>query len=114
MNPEFDCQACGACCVSPYTGDAYVALDDREAVRLGLAQLPVILQQQGGDPPEYLPRLGTKLNANTTRVCAALGGIVGSACFCDIYEERPNACRQFEAGGKACREARLAIGLTPI
>ena len=102
----------GACCVSTSPGDSYVALDDREAARLGLAQLPVIIQQQGGDPPEYLPRLGTKLNANATRVCAALGGIVGSACFCGIYEGRPNACRQFEVGGKACREARLRVGFS--
>src|SRR5688572_13354927 len=110
MNREFDCQSCGACCVSPYSGDAYVALDDREATRLTLAHLPVILQRQGGDPPEFLPRLGTKLGANATNVCAAFGGIVRSMCFCGIYEERPNACRQFEAGGKACREARQRIG----
>ena len=112
MNPEFDCRACGACCVSPYTGDAYVALDDSEAARLALEQVPVIFQRQGGDPPEYVPKLGTKLNADATNVCAALGGIVGSECFCGIYQVRPKACRQFEVGGKACREARRRIGLS--
>ena len=110
MNPEFDCQTCGACCVSPYSGDAYVALDESEAARLALAQLPVILQRQGGDPPEYVPKLGTKLSVDSTRVCAAFAGIVRSACFCGIYEGRPNACRQFEVGGKACREARRRVG----
>ena len=112
MNREFDCEVCGACCVSPYSGDAYVALDDSEAARLALAQLPVILQPQGGDPLEYLPKLGTKLSADATKVCAALGGIVGSTCFCGIYEGRPNACRQFEVGGKACREARRRVGFS--
>ena len=106
MNPEFDCQACGACCASPYTGDAYVALDESEAARLALAQLPVIFQQQGGDPPSYVPKLGTKLSADATNVCSAFEGIVGSRCFCGIYEVRPNACRQFAVGGKACLEAR--------
>ena len=113
MSGEFDCQTCGACCVSPYTGDAYVALDDDEATRLTLAQLPVILQRQGGEPPEVVSKLGTKLSANATNVCAAFGGIVGSTCFCGIYEERPTACRQFEVGGKACREARRSMGFAP-
>ena len=112
MNREFDCQACGACCVSPYSGDAYVALDESEAARLALAQLPVILQRQGGDTPEYLPKLGTKPSADAMNVCVALGGIVGSTCFCGIYEGRPNACRQFEVGGKACREARRRVGFS--
>jgi Fe-S-cluster containining protein len=103
---EFDCQACGACCVSPYTGEAYVALSDDEATRLRRGQLRVVLQRQGGEPPVFLPRLGAKLNADGTKVCVALGGTVGAACFCRIYAERPSACRQFEAGGRACREAR--------
>ena len=112
MNREFDCQTCGACCASPYTGDAYVALDDGEAKRLTLRGLPVIFQQQGGDPPEFLPKLGTKLDAHATKVCAAFGGSVRSSCFCSIYEERPNACRQFDVGGNACREARRRMGFT--
>jgi Fe-S-cluster containining protein len=109
---EFDCQTCGACCVSPYTGDAYVALHDSEVSRMTMAQLPVILQRQGGEPPEFLPRLGTKRNANAMNVCAAFEGDARSTCSCSIYESRPNACRQFEAGGAACREARRLIGIS--
>jgi Fe-S-cluster containining protein len=112
MNPEFDCQACGACCVSPYRGDTYVALDESEAARLASARLPVIFQRQGGDPPEYVPKLGTKRSDQAMNVCVALGGVVGSTCFCGIYQVRPNACRQFEVGGKACLEARRRIGLS--
>jgi Fe-S-cluster containining protein len=111
MNPEFNCQTCGACCSSPYSGEAYVALTDDEATRLIRAQLPVILQRQGGDPPEFLPRLGTKLDANAAKVCAAFGGVVGSTCVCTIYEERPSACRQFEVGGRQCREERRRMGV---
>jgi hypothetical protein len=74
-------------------------------------QLPVIFQRQGGDPPEFLPKLGTKLNGQTANVCAAFGGVVGSTCFCSIYEERPTDCRQLEVGSKACREARQRMGI---
>jgi Fe-S-cluster containining protein len=74
-----------------------------------LAQLPVILQRQGGDPPEFLPKLGTKLSANAMKVCAAFEGNAGSTCSCSIYEARPSACRQFEVGSIACREARRLI-----
>lgn len=35
---------------------------ESEATRLTLLQLPVIFQRQGGDPPEFLPKLGTKLD----------------------------------------------------
>ena len=111
MNRECDCQTCGACCASPYSGEAYVALNDGEAIRFTLTRLPVILQRQGGDPPEFLPRLGTKLDANATKVCAAFGGVVGSTCFCSVYEKRPSACGQFEVGGRACREARRRMGV---
>jgi Fe-S-cluster containining protein len=98
--------------VSPYSGDAYVALGDSEVSRMTLAQLPVILQRQGGDPPEYLPRLGTKLSANAIKVCAAFEGTPRSTCSCSIYETRPSACRQFEPGSQACREARRLVGIS--
>jgi Fe-S-cluster containining protein len=107
----FDCQSCGACCLSPYTGNAYVALADDEATRLTSLQLPVILQRQGGDPPEVVPKLGTKLSANAMNICVALEGSAGSRCRCSVYEARPLACRQFEVGSKVCREARRRIGL---
>ena len=108
---DFDCQSCGACCVSPYSGNAYVALNDEDVSRLTSARLPVMLQRQGGDLPQFLPRLGTKLSASAMNVCAAFEGDAGSACCCSIYEGRPSVCRQFEAGGKACREARRLVGI---
>jgi Fe-S-cluster containining protein len=98
--------------VSPYSGDAYVALHESEVSRMTLAQLPVILQRQGGDPPEFLPRLGTKLSGHAIKVCAAFEGDARTACSCSIYESRPNACRQFEAGSTACREARRFLGMS--
>jgi Fe-S-cluster containining protein len=86
-------------------------LNESEATRLTSARLPVILERQGGDPPDFLPKLGTKLNAHATKVCAAFEGVAGSTCFCGIYPERPSACRQFEMGGRACRETRRRMGV---
>jgi len=32
---------------------------------------------------------------------------------CMIYQDRPNVCREFEAGGERCKAARAAEGLRP-
>jgi len=98
--------------VSPYSGDAYVALDDSDVSRITQAQLPVIFQRQGGDAPEFLPKLGAKLSANAMNVCVAFDGSAGATCSCRIYEGRPSACRQFEAGSHGCREARRRLGIS--
>ena len=51
---------------------------------------------------------GIKLTSQGKRVCAAVEGEVGSTCGCGIYEQRPDACRKFEAGSFLCKEARKA------
>lgn len=33
---------------------------------------------------------------------------------CDIYATRPRVCREFEAGGTRCQEARRLAGLQPL
>ncbi len=56
---------------------------------------------------------------NRTR-CVALTGTVGSGASCTIYENRPSACRKFEASFEygvkepRCDEARAAHGLLPL
>jgi Fe-S-cluster containining protein len=44
--------------------------------------------------------------------CVALRGEVGRAAGCTIYENRPQACRNFEPGGMLCLEARRALNIT--
>ncbi|CAB4136122.1 Putative zinc- or iron-chelating domain containing protein [uncultured Caudovirales phage] len=41
--------------------------------------------------------------------CAALSGVVGESVSCTIYENRPQACRQFKAGSLLCLEARQSF-----
>jgi Fe-S-cluster containining protein len=41
--------------------------------------------------------------------CAALNGRVGAQVSCAVYERRPGACRQFQAGSKVCDYARQFV-----
>jgi uncharacterized protein len=46
--------------------------------------------------------------------CCALGGKLGEAVSCGIYEWRPNPCRELEPGSDACLRARARHGLAPL
>lgn len=111
MSDVYDCQTCGACCFSPWTGDGYVRLYDIDLERLRESGLPVIHQEQGGDPPEVVPKLGTKIVDPGSRGCVAFEGRLGESCTCGIYELRPEACRKFPPGGALCKQARQRMGL---
>jgi hypothetical protein len=37
--------------------------------------------------------------------------MVGVACGCSIYPDRPSVCRQFAVGEALCRDAREQAGL---
>jgi len=112
LTMEYDCQSCGACCQSPWRGDGYVRLYDIDLDLVKATGLPIIEQVQGyGDPPEIISKLGTLIDAEGRRSCAAFAGTVGASCACTIYGQRPNACRRFEAGGSLCRESRRRYGL---
>lgn len=41
--------------------------------------------------------------------CAFLRGTPGHRVSCSIYETRPDVCRSFKPGGKACKEARREL-----
>lgn len=110
MPTTLDCQTCGACCFSPWTGQGYVRLYNLDLARVHGRGLPVIHQLQDGDSPEVVPKLATKL-VPAGRVCIAFEGEPGAACQCTIYTDRPNACRQVEPGSFTCRESRQRFGL---
>jgi Fe-S-cluster containining protein len=44
--------------------------------------------------------------------CAALGSRGSEQYTCAIYEDRPQACRDFAAGGRQCLDARRRVGLS--
>ena len=43
--------------------------------------------------------------------CIALEGELGKSVSCSIYDDRPSACRQFEAGSESCLHLREKAGL---
>jgi len=95
-----NCVECGACCAS-FRVDFHPS--DGEA--------------QGGRVPEGLY---DELNVSIARMrgtdhaqprCRALRGCIGERVSCFIYDERPDPCREFEAGSDACLRARRRHGL---
>jgi Fe-S-cluster containining protein len=100
----YDCQTCGACCANRTGALAYVRLGRGEAGRMRRLGLPVVRTREGN-------YLGTKVDADGRRVCAAFEGGMGGTCSCGVYLDRPGTCRAFEVGGMECREARRAAGL---
>lgn len=55
-----------------------------------------------------------------TPYCVALGGEVGVAVACTIYEQRPTPCREFDthetdgSPNPRCNELRVRRGLPPL
>jgi Fe-S-cluster containining protein len=104
----YDCQECGACCVSQevFSGSAYVYLtrdESKQMKRLGLS----VVQVSGES------HLGTRARAggDGRSVCVAFRGEVGGRCGCTVYQGRPRECRRFQVGGSWCKEARAEAGL---
>lgn len=96
FEPTLDCLACGACCRSAYDS---VTVGARDPV---LRRHPELVEYRGSYIE--LRRVGDR--------CAALAGPEGGPYRCTIYEDRPRCCRDFEAGGRHCLEARRRVGLT--
>lgn len=46
-----------------------------------------------------------------TFACTALNGRLGESVCCQIYENRPAVCREFEAGSDKCHAIRRAFGI---
>jgi Fe-S-cluster containining protein len=107
--PEYDCRRCGACCVQtgPHDGSAYVYLDRDEARRMRSLGLLVVEAALGARCLGAREHQG----AGGRPACVAFTGTLGGGCACSAYEDRPSACREFEVGGRLCREAREQAGL---
>ncbi len=105
---DYDCRACGACCLSPFAEQAdYARLTPAEREHFVRVGLPVVDRADDSC-------LGTKPHGTDgTLACVAFTGTVGGSCGCTVYEDRPRVCRTFEAGGLQCRIARHDAGLGP-
>ena len=98
-----DCLTCGACCREAYHS-VTVAMRD-----------PVVWKR-----PELIVREGHRFEIRREgERCAALSDRRGLPVLaeaplfsCNIYEDRPRPCREFEAGGRHCLVARRRVGLS--
>jgi hypothetical protein len=93
--PPVECARCGACCREAYHT---VAVSVRD---------PVVWKR-----PALIVRTGHRFSLlRAGDRCAALQG-QGDHYHCDIYEDRPRTCRDFERGGRHCLVARRRVGLS--
>jgi hypothetical protein len=93
--PPVECARCGACCREAY-----------HAVNVSMRD-PVVWKQ-----PALVVRSGHRFSLlRAGDRCAALRLESGSYS-CDIYEDRPRTCRDFERGGRHCLVARRRVGLS--
>ena len=103
---EFDCQTCGACCISDVpTSPRYVQLVEADLKRLPAKYLLEIIPPRLNNIWSY-EGLGVDRDHLDGPACVAFRGRAGDNCQCDMYEDRPKICREFESGGNKCLEVR--------
>lgn len=90
-----ECQACGACC-----REAYHSVEVSRRDPFVRAHPDLLVEVDGR---LTLPRANGR--------CACLEG--QGRFRCNVYDERPRTCRDFERGSENCLTARRRVGLTP-
>lgn len=99
--PVPDCISCGACC-----SYGLIPISRREPeplaeyIELTLENADVVVERA-------LPR--TKTDGR----CVHLSGAIGAEIACDVYLDRPQVCRDFEAGSDRCFGYRRMFGVDP-
>lgn len=88
-----DCQNCGVCCAYYES----VGVDRTEK------NFPFLLESDLLQKDEY----GNFEMKNENNRCVALSGELGGKVHCSVYEQRPNACRDYVAGAGKCQIARV-------
>ncbi|HEV3031327.1 MAG TPA: YkgJ family cysteine cluster protein [Polyangia bacterium] len=102
--PPVDCATCGACCREAYHS---VTVSVRDPV---VWKQPELVERRG-HRFEIL-RQGERCAALCDRRSDATRGPAERIFTCAIYEDRPQACRDFAAGGRHCLDARRRVGLS--
>jgi hypothetical protein len=102
-----DCHACGACCREAYHS---VTVSVRDPV---VWRQPDLIMRQGHR--FEIRREGERCAALTVEQgpAPAQSHAAGRRFACSIYPDRPLACRDFQAGGRHCLDARRRVGLSP-
>jgi len=108
--PPVDCQSCGACCREAYHS---VTVSVRDPV---VWKQPALIVRHGHrfeilrDGPRCAA-LDDRREETASTGSVDHGGPLPTFA-CTIYDDRPRACRDFEAGGRHCLVARRRVGLS--
>lgn len=111
-----DCHACGACCREAYHSvtvsvrdpvvwrqpDLIMRQGHRFEIRRDGDRCAALIVEQGPAPAQAAAAAGASAAPLAT----------GRRFACSIYADRPLACRDFEAGGRHCLDARRRVGLS--
>jgi Fe-S-cluster containining protein len=95
---DVSCQACGACC--SYSAD-WPRFSTESDAELDLIPAKYVAVDQSG------------MRCDGSR-CSALAGQVGSHTSCQVYDVRPEVCRDCLPGDPACLIARAEFGMPAI
>lgn len=102
MTPDWDCQACGACCATFRVSFYWAEADDAPC-----GTVPVELTQP------VSPTLRCMVGTGVKPVrCVALEGELGRHVACRIHPLRSSTCREVQVGDEQCRKARAQRGLS--
>jgi uncharacterized protein len=104
--PVPDCVTCGACCM------ALVCVGVRPDEPVAAEDYWDVTVEDGNGALAVVDRF-VRRDAETS-YCASLEIRNGVEALCRIYENRPQICRDFEAGSDKCRALRRAFGYEPF
>ena len=100
--PPVDCQLCGACCREAYHS---VTVSVRD---------PVVWKEPDADRPPGAPLRDSPRGRALRGAEGRRAATRAPRYACTIYDNRPNPCRDFAAGGRHCLDARRRVGLSVI
>ena len=99
-----DCRTCGACCYGDEMWIHVMAPDDDRLGDDRVRHLTVLTRHGRG----YVAR---SMKMEGGRCVAFRDRLPDGGCGCSIYENRPDICREFEAGTPDCLAARRRRGM---
>ena len=100
--PVPDCLTCGVCCIALH----YASVSSG---RVPAAEHYWEVTEETSHGEITVDRVLRR--DPETGACLALAGEIGKNISCNIYEERPQTCRDFEAGSDKCHALRRAYGI---
>lgn len=102
---EFDCLKCGACC---FQRPGTILVSEKDLVRFARLKRQDILEKL---EPGHFSQMAFKMSREGACVHH---GTLDEPHGCQIYEDRGEVCRDFEAGSPQCLEFRRDRGVDTL